>query len=209
MPQNQRLLVWRGELKKTSGGLTKDMLMKNKRGKIVSTKKSQAAKKSDENNLGSWLRSKGDKFGGEPKALKAEDKKPKVVNAPKKVVNAIKKMVNAKPKVVNAKPKVVNAKPKVVKAPKKKLVLRLGKKPNARPARPKAEPMKAGEKTELGKISVGNILVKGKEQLNPYELKQKYLKTARLYKKKLGKSKEWVINKLGPLPSGITWGSIF
>ena len=201
MPQNQRLLVWRGELKKTSGGLTKDMLMKNKRGKIVSRKKSQAAKKSDENNLGSWLRAKGDKFGGEPKALKnAKPKvvnakpKPKVVNAKPKVVNAPKKVVNAIKKVVNAKPKVVNAKPKVV---------------NVRPARPKAEPMKAGEKKELGKISVGNILVKGKEQLNTYEQKQKYLKRARLYKKKLGKSKEWVINKLGPLPSGITWGSIF
>ena len=95
MPQNERMRVWKGELKKTSGGLTKDMLMKNKRGKIVSKKKSEAAKKSDENNLGSWLRAKGDKFEGEPKGLKTEDKKikqEKVVNAPKKkVVNAPKK----------------------------------------------------------------------------------------------------------------------
>ena len=197
MPQNQRLLVWRGELKKTSGGLTKDMLMKNKRGKIVSRKKSQAAKKSDENNLGSWLRAKGDKFGGEPKALKTEDKKPKVVNAPKKVVNA-------KPKVVNAKPKVVNAPKK-----KKKLILRLGKKKvvNARPARPKAEPMKAGEKKEPSKISVGNILVKGKEQFSKYELKKRYLKDARAYKK-MGETKEWVISELGPLPPGVSWASI-
>ena len=68
--------------------------------------------------------------------------------------------------------------------------------------------MKAGEKKELGKISVGNILVKGaKEQLNPYELKQQYLKMARLYIK-MGKSKEWVIKRLGPLPSAVTWGSI-
>ena len=50
MPQNERLRVWRGELKKTSGGLTKAMLMKNKRGKIVSKRKSEAAKK-NANNL--------------------------------------------------------------------------------------------------------------------------------------------------------------
>ena len=42
----QRLRVWRGELKKTSGGLRKQDLMKNKRGKIVSRRKSEAAKKS-------------------------------------------------------------------------------------------------------------------------------------------------------------------
>ena len=62
MPQNERLRVWKGELKKTSGGLTKGDLIKNKRGKVVSKKKSEAAKKNSENNLGSWLRSKGDQF---------------------------------------------------------------------------------------------------------------------------------------------------
>ena len=32
MPRkNQRLRVWRGEIRKTTGGLTKDMLMKNKK----------------------------------------------------------------------------------------------------------------------------------------------------------------------------------
>ena len=59
MPQNERLRVWKGELKKTSGGLTKAMLMKNKRGKIVSRKKSGQA--SSQNNLGSWIREKGKK----------------------------------------------------------------------------------------------------------------------------------------------------
>ena len=44
MPQSERMRVWKGELKRTSGGLTKEMLIKNKRGKIVSKKKSQAAK---------------------------------------------------------------------------------------------------------------------------------------------------------------------
>ena len=53
----QRLLVWRGELAKTTGGLTKADLVKNKRGKIVSRKKS--AQSAKENNLGSWLRKEG------------------------------------------------------------------------------------------------------------------------------------------------------
>merc|ERR1712031_18516 len=37
--------VWRGTKAKTSGGLTKDKLMKNKRGKVVSKAASAAAKK--------------------------------------------------------------------------------------------------------------------------------------------------------------------
>ena len=57
--------MFKGELKKTSGGLTKKDLVKNKRGKIVSRKKSQQA--SGANNLGHWLRGKGDKFQGKPK----------------------------------------------------------------------------------------------------------------------------------------------
>ena len=41
MPSSrQRLEVWRGNRLKTSGGLTKADLVKNKRGKIVSKKKS-------------------------------------------------------------------------------------------------------------------------------------------------------------------------
>ena len=71
MPQSERLRVWKGELKKTSGGLRKQDLMKNKRGKIVSKKKSEAAKKNKENNLGQWLRSKGDQFLS--KGLKQEN----------------------------------------------------------------------------------------------------------------------------------------
>ena len=37
--------VWHGTLKKTPGGLTKKDLMKNKRGKIVSKKRHNLAKK--------------------------------------------------------------------------------------------------------------------------------------------------------------------
>ena len=198
MPQNERMRVWKGELKKTSGGLTKDMLMKNKRGKIVSKKKSEAAKKSDENNLGSWLRAKGDKFEGEPKGLKTEDKKikqEKVVNAPKKkVVNAPKKKLILR----------IGKKKNVVNAPKKKVV-------NAKPKRPTAEPMKAGEKKEYSKISVGNILVKGQKeevkQLSDFEIRQKYIRRARKRKQK-GATKEDVIERFGPFPPGVTWKSI-
>ena len=57
----QRLRVWRGELKKTTGGLVRDDLVKNSKGKIVSRRKSKQA--GEQNNLGVWLRSKGDKFG--------------------------------------------------------------------------------------------------------------------------------------------------
>tara|TARA_B110000037_G_C16681080_1_gene326741 strand:- start:89 stop:304 length:216 start_codon:yes stop_codon:yes gene_type:complete len=42
---NERLRVWNGSMKKTSGGLTKSDLKKNKQGLIVSRKASDAAKK--------------------------------------------------------------------------------------------------------------------------------------------------------------------
>lgn len=53
MPKiGSKLQVWNGIAEKTSGGLTKHDLMKNKRGKIVSKKKSEAGKKMfKENNL--------------------------------------------------------------------------------------------------------------------------------------------------------------
>ena len=89
----QRLEVWKGLRKKTSGGLTKSMLTRNKRGKIVSKRKSSQSKNHAENNLKTWLRSKGDKFGGEPKGLKADDKEKKAAPkaAPKAVPKAAKK----------------------------------------------------------------------------------------------------------------------
>ena len=40
MSSAQRLAVWNGEKKRTSGGLTKSDLTKNRHGKIVSKKKS-------------------------------------------------------------------------------------------------------------------------------------------------------------------------
>merc|ERR1712004_700985 len=47
-------LVFRGSRVKTSGGLTKDMLIKNKAGKVVSKAMSAAAKKRYANGLGKW-----------------------------------------------------------------------------------------------------------------------------------------------------------
>ena len=102
MPQNERLRVWRGDLRKTSGGLTKDMLIKNKRGKIVSRKKSGQAT-SNENNLGSWLRAKGDKFEGEPKGLK-EEEAPKKAAAPAKKKAAAPPAKKVKPKLTKVEP---------------------------------------------------------------------------------------------------------
>ena len=156
MPQSERLRVWKGELLKTSGGLTIKDLMKNKRGKIVSKRKSQAAKE-NANNLGDWLRKKGDNFFSKgitkdnvkkkgaapgPKPKKLEVGKPVVVNPPKP----------KKKKVVNPpKKKVVNP-PKV---PKKKAVV------NAPPKITRSDPIKPGDKVSSKRksnISVANIV---------------------------------------------------
>ena len=63
MSSRQRTEVFAGTRKKTSGGLTKADLTKNKRGKIVSKKKSVQA--ANQNNLGSLLHDKGDWDGAE------------------------------------------------------------------------------------------------------------------------------------------------
>ena len=141
MPQKERLRVWKGELKKTSGGLTKKDLIKNKRGKIVSKKKSNQAV-GDENNLGSWLRGKGDKFQGKPKGYKKDaddDEKDdeKLAEVPQK-----------KPKL-RLKLKAPKKRPPPPKKPAPAKA--------QRPKKTRNKPMVAGEKKEYGKISVGNI----------------------------------------------------
>ena len=132
MPQNERLRVWKGELKKTSGGLTKPMLMKNKRGKVVSKRKSEASKKQNANNLGEWLRSKGDQFLSKGlvqenivrkgkagrKAFKQEKKKQEAEEVPEEKqaeVPATKPKPKPKPKQVVPKKKVAHAPPKITK----------------------------------------------------------------------------------------------
>ena len=64
----QRRLVWSGKLRRTTGGLTRDDLMLNRSGRIVSKKKSQAASKV--NNLGTWLRVSGQGFKEVPSNAK-------------------------------------------------------------------------------------------------------------------------------------------
>ena len=199
MPQNERIRVWKGELKRTSGGLYKKDLIKNKRGKIVSKKKSAAAKKNKDNNLGNWLRSKNDQFLS--KGLKAEN----IVRKGKVGRKAFKK-----PDVPEEKQSEV-PKPKkavvVKKAPKKKVVVKAPKKKKAPPKISKSEPMKAGEKEELGKISVGNIktgaFVKPKDETP----KQYWVRKAKVYRS-MKKDLKWVENKLGPKPPGVYWNAL-
>ena len=123
----QRRLVWGGKMRKTTGGLTRDDLVLNRHGRIVSKRKSQAASKV--NNLGNWLRNKGQKFGDVPQlAKKGTNGKPKakvVAAKPKPKPKVVAAKPKPKPKVVVVKPKpkpkvvVVKPKPKL-KIPKKK-----------------------------------------------------------------------------------------
>ena len=144
MPQKERLRVYLGELKKTSGGLTRDDLVKNKRGKIVSRKKSGQAV-GDANNLGSWLRGKGDPFKGKPKGYKEQEK-----DADDEKLAEVPKPKPKKKKVAAPKKKkkvaVIDLTDSPVKAAKPK------------PKKKKLEPMKPGEKKDLSKVSIGNII---------------------------------------------------
>ena len=147
MPQSERVRVLKGELKKTSGGLTAKDLVRNKRGKVVSRKKSDQA--GGDNNLGSWLRSKGDKFQGKPKGFKAEevddrdDEKVGELPAPKPKKKRAPPPKAAPKKAAKKKAVVVDLTDSPVKAKKAK--------------KKRLEPMKPGEK-KSAKVSVGNIL---------------------------------------------------
>ena len=119
----QRTAVWKGRMRKTSGGLTRDDLMLNRSGRIVSKRKSLAASKV--NNLGDWLRSKGEKFKDVPaKAKKGTNGKPKVTKAAVKAKSKpTKAAVKPKPKVkskIRQKPVKPPAKPIVKPVVKKK-----------------------------------------------------------------------------------------
>ena len=60
--------VWHGTLKKTSGGLTKKDLMKNKWGRIVSKKRHNLAKKNKFLIKAGYVTQKG-KFGAKKKKM--------------------------------------------------------------------------------------------------------------------------------------------
>ena len=68
-----RASVYHGNAVKTSGGLTKKDLRKNKHGRIVSAKASKSAKKNK--NLGSFKAKKGDPFGPNKREKKSKSKK--------------------------------------------------------------------------------------------------------------------------------------
>ena len=134
----QRLKVWRGQLERTTGGLTKVMLTKNKRGKIVSKKKSRQAASS--NNLGNWLHDSGVEIpkakillhkSSPPEGVKQANKPAKVPKKPKSVAAKPKKVAKAPKKVAKPaakkhppqkpKPKPKASKPKKAKALKPKV----------------------------------------------------------------------------------------
>ena len=70
---NNYAKVWHGTLKKTSGGLTKKDLMKNKWGRIVSKKRHNLAKKNKFLIKAGYVTQKG-KFGAKKKKLTKKKK---------------------------------------------------------------------------------------------------------------------------------------
>lgn len=129
MPSSkQRQEVWSGLRARTSGGLTKADLVKNKRGKLVSRKKSGQA--SSQNNLGAWLRDRGAKVA-KGDMLRHKGKPPKQAAA------APKKKPSAAPKKDAAAPK-----PKVQAAPKPAPKKRAAEKPKPKAQKPAARPKK-------------------------------------------------------------------
>ena len=165
--REQRVRVWRGELKKTTGGLTKDDLVKNRKGKIVSRRKSRQA--ADQNNLGEWLRNKGDRFQDMPQAHAAKGLKapkprpPKPVPEPKRErPPAPKKLPKKKkryeededwqpPKAKQPKPKALMPKPpRPLPKPKPKVqVLKDKPKPKVLKDKPKPKPRVLKAKVKL------------------------------------------------------------
>jgi len=164
MGQKERLRVWKGELRRTAGGLKKSDLAKNKRGKIVSLKKSQSSRK--ENNLKDWLRTPGQSFAGKLKNAG----KPLPAKKGKSKLNPPKPKPKLKPqppqKKKKASPKKAVKKAPVKKAPVKKAPV---KKAPVKKAPVKKAPVKkvktpavAGQHKDLKKVTIGNILVKKK-----------------------------------------------
>ena len=94
----QRLEVWQGIRRKTSGGLTKADLIKNRRGKIVSKRKSAQAH--SQNNLKDFLREKGKSIPKDKMLYKKGAKAPTDAGAapPKPQKRAKKKQASPKRK---------------------------------------------------------------------------------------------------------------
>ena len=148
MSSNQRSEVWRGLRKKTSGGLTKANLTKNKRGKIVSKKKSEQA--SSQNNLGSWLRERGKKIE-KSKMLRKKSDPPEDAPKKKKAASAPK----AAPK--KAAPKKAASAPK---APVPKQIKKKKTKPGVNPLTQQPYEKKEGSGYVTGgNVSLDNVIL--------------------------------------------------
>ena len=155
MSSQQRIAVWRGDRLKTTGGLFKKDLIKNKRGKIVSAKKSGQARK--QNNLGDFLRdykekvSKGEMLRPAGAASKAR--------AAGKAAPAKKQAAPAKPKAAPAKPKAAVPKPKAV--PQKVVAKPQVPQPRKKKKLPKGYNPITGQpyekKSGLGYVAGGNV----------------------------------------------------
>ena len=145
----------------------RDDLVKNSKGKIVSRRKSKQA--GEQNNLGVWLRSKGDKFGDKPKEA---EKQPKA-------------------KAVE-KPKVLKEKAPVKKDPaREKLARRLKTAgvPIGKPKLKEAPPKSYGKKKNKSEITVQNIPDKRESRTQKKErIKRERIERAR-QRDKLGKRK--------------------
>jgi len=153
MPSSkQRLEVWRGVRARTSGGLKKEDLTKNKRGKIVSKKKSGQA--FEQNNLGGFLRTKGSSV---PKDEMLYKKGAKVPAKPAAKKAAAKKAV-PKPKAAAPKPAALPLpKPKAAAPKKAKAAPKKGKsKINPVTKQPYAKKSRSGF-VEKGKVHLDNI----------------------------------------------------
>ena len=171
----QRSEVWLGTRVKTSGGLTKAMLVKNKRGKLVSKKKSEQA--SSQNNLGSWLREKGKKVDKAEMLRKKSAPPPDAPQKPKKAAakqpppppskKAVKKAAPKPKPAPKAAPKPApvaqpKKQPKIVRkqaqaAPKRKKVK---KKSNISPVTQQPyEKKDPGDFVSPGFVSGGNVSV--------------------------------------------------
>ncbi len=164
----QRSEVWLGTRAKTSGGLTKAMLVKNKRGKLVSKKKSEQA--SSQNNLGSWLREKGKKVDKSEMLRKKSAPPP---DAPQKAAKQPKKAAAKQPA-----------------APSKKAVKKAAPKPKAAPkAPPKPAPVKQPKKQPkiVRKQAQAAPKRKNKSKVNPI--------TQQAYEKKGGRFGKGFVEK--------------
>ena len=208
MPQNERLRVWNGTLKRTSGGLKKEDLVKNKRGKIVSKRKSEAAKK-NENNLGTWLRSKGDHF------LSKGITKENIVRKGKAGRKAFKKKKEYIKAAKKDDLKKQDLKKQVKQSGSSASKSAVKQKSAAPPKISKEEPSKPGDKPKnKTNLDVGNIVTKEsmKAEFKSKPLETQWKVKAKAYKK-MGFDFNWVQKKLKKKlgidkPPGVKWNSL-